>query len=40
MLPTEKLKHFVDYVDEALPKADARAVLDLNAAKLLGFSEA
>ena len=40
MLPPEKLKHFVDYVDEALPPADARAVLDLNAAKLLGLSEA
>jgi predicted TIM-barrel fold metal-dependent hydrolase len=40
MLPPEKLKHFVDYVDEALSPADARAVLDLNAAKLLGLTEA
>jgi aminocarboxymuconate-semialdehyde decarboxylase len=40
MLPPEKLKHFVDYVDEALSPSEARAVLDLNAAKLLGFGEA
>jgi len=37
MLPPEKLKHFVDYVGEALPPGDARQVLDVNAAHLLGL---
>jgi 6-methylsalicylate decarboxylase len=38
MLPPEKLKHFVDYVAEALPAEDARRVLDTNAAELLGLA--
>lgn len=36
MLPPEKLKHFVDYVSEALPRDQAREILDVNAARLLG----
>jgi aminocarboxymuconate-semialdehyde decarboxylase len=39
MLPPEKLKHFVDYVPEALPADDAHRVLDVNAARLLGLAE-
>jgi aminocarboxymuconate-semialdehyde decarboxylase len=39
MLPPEKLKHFVDYVGEALPPDDARQVLDVNAARLLGLGD-
>ena len=39
MLPPEKLKHFVDYVSEALPEAEARAILDQNAASLLGLAQ-
>src|SRR5579871_195566 len=38
MLPPEKLKHFVDYVPEALNDADARRILDVNAAQLLGLA--
>ncbi|MBV9602420.1 MAG: amidohydrolase [Chloroflexi bacterium] len=38
MLAPEMLKHFVDYVPEALPAEDARRVLDVNAARLLGLS--
>lgn len=38
MLPPEKLKHFVDYVPEALDGDDARQILDINAAQLLGPS--
>ena len=38
MLPPEKLKHFVDYVSEALPEQDARMVLDRTAPALLGIS--
>jgi aminocarboxymuconate-semialdehyde decarboxylase len=37
MLPADKLKHFVDYIPEALPAEDARRILDVNAAKLLGL---
>ena len=37
MLPPEKLKHFVDYVPEALGAEDARQILDVNAARLLGL---
>ena len=36
MLPPDKLKHFVDYVGEALSAEHARQILDLNAARLLG----
>jgi predicted TIM-barrel fold metal-dependent hydrolase len=36
MLPPEKLKHFVDYVGESVPEADARKILDENAVALLG----
>jgi predicted TIM-barrel fold metal-dependent hydrolase len=39
MLPAEKLKHFVDYVSEALPADDARRILDVNTAQLLGLTE-
>jgi hypothetical protein len=39
MLPPEKLKHFVDYVPEALGPEDARQILDVNAARLLGLAE-
>jgi aminocarboxymuconate-semialdehyde decarboxylase len=35
MLPPEKLKHFVDYVSEALPAADAELVFESNAMALL-----
>jgi len=38
MLPPEKLKHFVDYVAEALPADEARRILDINAADLLGIT--
>jgi predicted TIM-barrel fold metal-dependent hydrolase len=38
MLAPEKLKHFVDYVPEALPEDDARRILDSNAARLLDLS--
>jgi 6-methylsalicylate decarboxylase len=37
MLPPDKLKHFVDYVPEALGADDARQILDVNAARLLGL---
>ena len=36
MLPPAKLKHFVDYVPEALDDADARRILDVNAAAVAG----
>ena len=39
MLPPEKLKHFVDYIPEALAVDDARRILDVNAARLLGLAE-
>jgi len=39
MLPPDKLKHFVDYVPEALAADDARRILDVNAARLLGLAE-
>ena len=39
MLPPDKLKHFVDYVAEALPADEADAILDRNAAALLGLGE-
>jgi aminocarboxymuconate-semialdehyde decarboxylase len=38
MLPPEKLKHFVDYVPEALAAEDATAILDVNAARLLSLA--
>jgi aminocarboxymuconate-semialdehyde decarboxylase len=38
MLSPEKLKHFVDYVPEALDEADARRILDVNAVELLGLT--
>ena len=38
MLPPDKLKHFVDYVSEALPADQAKQVLDRNAAELLGLT--
>lgn len=37
MLAPDMVKHFVDYVSEALPPADAEAILDRNAAELLGL---
>jgi 6-methylsalicylate decarboxylase len=37
MLPPDKLKRFVDYVPEALAAEDARQVLEVNAARLLGL---
>jgi aminocarboxymuconate-semialdehyde decarboxylase len=37
MLSPEQVKHFVDYVSEALPEPDATAILDRNAAELLGL---
>jgi 6-methylsalicylate decarboxylase len=40
MLPPEKLKHFVDYVPEALPADEARRILDVNAERLLGIGSA
>jgi aminocarboxymuconate-semialdehyde decarboxylase len=39
MLPPEKLKHFVDYVPEALPAEQAHRILDVNAAQLLGLTD-
>jgi aminocarboxymuconate-semialdehyde decarboxylase len=39
MLAPEQLKHFVDYVPEALPAEDARQILDVNAAGLLGLTD-
>jgi 6-methylsalicylate decarboxylase len=39
MLPPDKLKHFVDYVGEALPAEDAHQILEVNAARLLGLAE-
>jgi aminocarboxymuconate-semialdehyde decarboxylase len=39
MLAPNMVKHFVDYVTEALPAADAEAVLDRNAAALLDIHE-
>jgi aminocarboxymuconate-semialdehyde decarboxylase len=39
MLAPEMVKHFVDYVTEALPASDAEAILDHNAAELLGIHE-
>jgi aminocarboxymuconate-semialdehyde decarboxylase len=38
MLPPDKLKHFVDYIPEALPAEHAQRILDVNAAGLLGLS--
>ncbi|HEY1293901.1 MAG TPA: amidohydrolase family protein [Chloroflexota bacterium] len=38
MLAPEQLKHFVDYVPEALAADDARRILDENAAQLLDLS--
>ena len=38
MLAPEMLKHFVDYVSEALPAQDAEAILERNAAALLGIT--
>ena len=38
MLSPEKLKHFVDYVAEALPGGDAERILDVNAGELLGIT--
>lgn len=40
MLPPDKLKHFVDYVSEALPPEDSQRILDVNAAQLLGLTSA
>ena len=37
-LRPDKLKHFVTYVEEALPQPDAQAILDRNAATLLGLA--
>jgi 6-methylsalicylate decarboxylase len=37
MLPADKLKHFVDYVSEALPSDQAEPILERNAADLLGL---
>jgi aminocarboxymuconate-semialdehyde decarboxylase len=37
-LRPDKLKHFVTYVEEALPPSDAQAILDRNAATLLGLA--
>ena len=39
MLAPNMVKHFVDYVTEALPAADAQAILDHNASALLGIHE-
>jgi aminocarboxymuconate-semialdehyde decarboxylase len=39
MLGPEMLKDFVDYIPEALPADDARAILEDNAARLLGIPE-
>ena len=38
MLAPDMLKHFVDYVPEALPAHDAEAILERNAAELLGLA--
>ena len=40
LLPHDKLKHFVDYMPEALAPEDARRILDVNAAALLGLTQA
>jgi aminocarboxymuconate-semialdehyde decarboxylase len=40
MLPPEKLKHFVDYVPEALGAEDARQIFEVNPARLLGLEAA
>jgi Amidohydrolase/Bacterial extracellular solute-binding proteins, family 5 Middle len=37
MLPPEKLKHFVDYIPEALPAEDAQRILEINASRLLAL---
>ncbi|HEY3058788.1 MAG TPA: amidohydrolase family protein [Chloroflexota bacterium] len=39
MLPPDKLKHFVDYVPEALAAYDAERILDVNAASLLALAD-
>jgi 6-methylsalicylate decarboxylase len=39
MLAPEMLKHFVDYIPEALPAEDAEAILERNAAELLGLRD-
>ncbi len=39
MLAPGMLKHFVDYVSEALPERDAELVLEDNAVKLLGIAQ-
>jgi aminocarboxymuconate-semialdehyde decarboxylase len=39
MLAPNMVKHFVDYVTEALPPEDADAILERNAAELLGIRE-
>ena len=36
MLAPEQVNHFVDYVTETLPEADARRILDHNAVELFG----
>jgi aminocarboxymuconate-semialdehyde decarboxylase len=38
MLAPEMLKHFVDYVPEALAPGDARQILEVNAPRLLGLT--
>jgi aminocarboxymuconate-semialdehyde decarboxylase len=38
MLAPEMLKHFVDYVPEALDPEDARQILEVNAPRLLGLT--
>jgi 6-methylsalicylate decarboxylase len=37
MLPPAKLKHFVDYISEALPGDDAQRILETTAPRLLGL---
>ena len=39
MLAPEMLKHFVDYIPEALPAEDAEAILERNAAEVLGLRD-
>lgn len=39
MLAPDMVKHFVDYVSEALRAEDASAILDRNVAALLGIAE-
>jgi predicted TIM-barrel fold metal-dependent hydrolase len=39
MLAPDMVKHFVDYITEALPVSDAEAILDQNASELLGIHE-